>query len=244
MHQHDQEIRIAVCDDDPADRAALRAVLAAYLDENDMVAAIDEFQSGELFLAADPDRYVLGFLDIYMDGINGMDTAKTLVEERKKTKLVFCSTSGEFAAESYEVAALHYLIKPVEKARVFRVLDRFFTEYRAKRALTVKVGRRTETILLSDILYVEADNKKSNFHTKHGVIAASEPFAKVCEKLKPPEFVKPIRYALVPMREVAAVPTEVLRLSNGEEIPVSRGERKHMKEAFAEYKWMQSSLRR
>ncbi len=244
MNQIEQTISIAITDDCAADRAALRALCSAYLDEHDLVAAIDEFDSAESFLAAAPDNYALAFLDIYMSGQNGMDAAKALVADRKKTRLVFCSTSGEFAAESYEVAALHYLIKPAEKERVFRVLDRFFAEHRAKRTVTLKVGRQKETILLSDILYVEAENKRCKFFTKHGIITASESFAAVCERLPSAEFVKPIRYALVSLHEVIAVPTDVLRLSTGDEIPVSRGERARVKEAFARFKWQQSLLRR
>lgn len=244
MIQTEQPLRIAVCDDMAADRQSLHTMIAAYLDENDLLAAIDEFPSAESFLAADPDTYALAFLDIYMDGMSGMDAAKRLTEQRKKTKLVFCSTSGEFAAESYDVAALHYFIKPAEKTKIFRVLDRFFSERFQKRTLTVKVGRQTETILLSDILYVEADNKRSNIITKHGIITASETFSSLCERLTPPEFVKPIRYALVSLQEVVAVPTDVLKLSNGDEVPVSRGERARIKEQFAEYKWKTSALRR
>lgn len=244
MNQQEPPIRIAICDDQPVDRAELRAMCSAWLDRNELVATITEFPSGEAFLAADPDHYALAFLDIYMDGINGMETAKTLVAERKKTKLVFYSSSGEFAAESYDVAALHYLIKPAEQDKVFRVLDRFFADYRAKRTLTVKVGRHTESILLADIYYAEADNKKTKFFTKHGIIDASEPFSQVCEKLTPPEFVKPIRYAVVALKEVIAVPSDVLEISNGDTVPVSRGERAKVKQAFVEYKWMQSSMRR
>lgn len=244
MNQQQETLRIAVCDDMPADRETLRTMIAAYLDENDLLAAIDEFSSAEAFLAADPDNYALAFLDIYMDGISGMEAAERLTEERKKTKLVFCSTSGEFAAESYDVAALHYFIKPAEKPKIFRVLDRFFSERFHTRTITVKVGRQTESIRLSDILFVEADNKRTNFYTKHGVITASEAFAAVCEKLTPPDFVKPIRYALVSLQEVVAVPTDVLRLSSGDEVPIARGERARIKEQFAEYKWKMSAMRR
>ncbi len=244
MNQHEKPICIAVCDDSADDRTTLSSLVKAYLDDNDLVATVEEFPSGEAFLAADTDRFALAFLDIYMGELTGMDTAKRLVAEHKKTALVFYSTTGEFAAESYDVNALHYLIKPAEKAKVFTVLDRFFRQYRAKRTLNIKVGRQIETVLLSDIVFVEADNKKTKFHTKHGVIDASESFAAVCEKLTPPEFVKPIRYALVSMAEVTAVPSDVLVLSSGDRIPVSRDKRQYVKDEFAEYKWMLSSMRR
>lgn len=244
MTQQEQPLRIAVCDDLEADRAALRGIIAAYLDENDILAVIEEFCSAEAFLAADPDLYVLAFLDIYMDGISGMEAARRLVAAQKSTKLVFCSTSGEFAAESYDVDALHYFIKPAEKGKIFRVLDRFFAARFQTRAISVKVGRHAETILLSDILYVEADNKRCNIVTRHGTVAVSEKFADLCEKLTPPDFIKPIRYALVSLREVVAVPTDVLQLSNGDKIPISRGERARIKHQFAEYKWSVSAARR
>ena len=65
-------IRVAVCDDIKEDRAALIKILSEYMDKNNLYVEIDEFTSGESFLASDTSRYQLVFMDIFMDKLNGM----------------------------------------------------------------------------------------------------------------------------------------------------------------------------
>ena len=57
------------------------------------------------------------------------------------------------------------------------------------------------------------------------------------------EFCRPIRWALVSMREIAAMPTDVLKLSDQTEIPISRLTRREIQEAFADYSWRNTRRR-
>lgn len=237
MAEINETVRIAICDDSPMDRQILSEFLKEYLKTNKIAAVIDQYVSGESFLNSDTSVYHLTFLDILMKGINGMETAYKIVEENTKMQIVFCSTSPEFAAESYEVSALHYLVKPLEKAKLFRVLDRFFDVQQSMETMMVKVGREEELVFLNDILYVEADNKRSIFHTKKGDIHSSMSLAQACQTLTPPNFVRPIRYAVVSMKEVTAIPTDVMTLSDGTEISISRKERQRIRDEFIQYKW-------
>ena len=232
-----KQLKIAVCDDNAADRAQIILFLSQYLDEENLCAHIDEYTSGEGFLAGATAQYALVFLDIFMDGINGMETAKKLIQENSQVQIIFNSTSGEFAAESYEVAALYYLVKPLEKEKLWPVLDKFFQCWYAVRMLTVKTGRTEEDVYLSDILFAEAHGKKSILHTKRGDLEASASLSELQAILPPSEFVRPIRYALVSVREIVKIPSHMLILSNGAEIPVSRSQRDAMKKAFADYQW-------
>lgn len=83
------------------------------------------FSSGEEFLGAfTAGKYDLIFLDIYMDGITGMETAKRIRRADHGCRIIFITTSPEFAVESYDVSASFYLLKPIEKNGVFAALDR------------------------------------------------------------------------------------------------------------------------
>ena len=75
MEQDSVQVRIAVCDDDRADRRELVELIKVYLDQNDHLAAVDEYDSGEELLAAGTEQYGIVFLDIYMTGTDGMETA-------------------------------------------------------------------------------------------------------------------------------------------------------------------------
>ena len=83
------------------------------------------FQRGRVFGARfTAGKYDLIFLDIYMDGITGMETAKRIRRADHGCRIIFITTSPEFAVESYDVSASFYLLKPIEKNGVFAALDR------------------------------------------------------------------------------------------------------------------------
>lgn len=239
----DQTMRIAVCDDDPRDREEILSLVREYLDRHEYSMETDEFSSGEAFLAAELSRYDLLILDIFMEGLNGIETARRLAQERPELKIIFCSTSNAYAAESYDVSALRYLTKPIQREKLFSTLDRFLLARKALRTLTFKRSRMDEQVYLSDILWVETRDHKCIIHTTSGDIETRTTFAQLWEQLSDADFVKPIRYALVPLHAVATIPTDVLTLRDGTAIPISRDQRAEMKAAFTNYK-MKSMMSR
>lgn len=230
-------ITIAVCDDQPEERAKIISLIQEYTEKEQRIVNIHEFESGESFLSSDISAYHLIFLDIFMNGINGMETARRLFSQNSRVQIVFCSTSAEFAAESYDVEALHYLVKPIHREKFFQVLDRFFRLYRSMKTITVKVQRVDTTFYVSDILWVEAADHKCIIHTKQEDAETRMAFSQLCSELLPFDFIQPIRYAVVSLKEITAIPTDKLTLSDGSVIPISRGERMKVKQAFTDYKW-------
>lgn len=237
MIQYSKGLRIAVCDDDPADKAHLVGLIRKYLDQNDHVATIDEFSSGEDLLAAGTENFGIVFLDIFMTGINGMETAKTMFRENTRTKIVFCSSSAEFGVQSYDVKAIRYLIKPAPEDKVFDILDYFFHVYATLRTITVKVGRIEETIRVGDILWMESDRHNCIIHTKKGDITTRATFDQLRAQLPEGEFAQPIRYALVNLCAVTAAPSTEMKLEDGSVIPIAKEARAAMKKAYMDYCW-------
>lgn len=230
------QMKIAICDDEEKDRGLMRQLVAEYLDLHNYHIGIDVFTTGEAFLASDIDQYKLVILDIYMGELTGIETARTLVRTHPQLHIIFCSTSNAYAAESYDVSALRYFIKPISREKLFGTLDKFFQLHNSFRTLTYKQNRMDEQIYVSEILWVEADGHKCILHTRDRDISTGTPFAQIAERLKAADFVKPIRYALVSLEAVAAIPTDVMTLKDGQTIPVSRDQRAAMKKAFSDYK--------
>ena len=108
-----QEIKIAVCDDLAEDSENITRLLSEYTDKKNLYVKIEEFSSGEAFLSSYTSVYSLVFMDIFMSGMNGMETAKKLISRNSRVQIVFGSTSTEFAAEAFDIEALHYMVKPV-----------------------------------------------------------------------------------------------------------------------------------
>jgi DNA-binding LytR/AlgR family response regulator len=235
--QLQNRLRIAVCDDDPEDRAHLVKLIQQYLDKTDHSAAIDQFASGEALLQAGTEHFGLVFLDIYMEGMNGMDAARAIFENNQRTKLVFCSSSAEFGVQSYDVKAIGYLLKPAPESRIFELMNHFFHVYTTLRTITVKVGRVEEAIYVNDILWMESDRHNCIIHTRLGDITTRATFDQLRAQLPEGEFIQPIRYALVALRAVASLPSTELKLIDGTVIPITKEARATIKKAYMDYCW-------
>lgn len=232
-------MRIALCDDDPADRELILRLLQEYLDSRELSIRIDTFCDGESFLATDLELYDLVILDIFMGQLNGIDTARRLCSEHPRMQIIFCSSSNAYAAESYEVSALRYLSKPLQQDKLYAALDQFFRLKRSLRTLTFKVNRIDEQVYLDRILWIETRDHKCIIHTLDGDCETRTTFQQLLSQLDNADFVKPIRYALVSLQAVTAIPGEFFTLKNGETIPISRDLRAEMRSVFADFKMKQ-----
>lgn len=102
-------MRIAIVDDLKTERALLKERLSQQLALRGVEADILGFESGEAFLAAEKERrFSAAFLDIYMEGLSGMDAAKELRKTDTDCLLIFTTTSTDHALEGFQVRALHY----------------------------------------------------------------------------------------------------------------------------------------
>ena len=108
-------MRIAIVDDLSADSEALRKLLCRWASEQGipLVPSPVILESGEALLAHfAPNAFDIIFLDIYMTGITGMEAARKIREQDTHCQLIFTTTTGEYAVDSYEVGAAYYLVKP------------------------------------------------------------------------------------------------------------------------------------
>ena len=230
------QLKIAICDDSRDDRELLHGYISGFFDNRGVPFEIDEYSCGEDFLKCESKNYDLVFFDIFMDGINGIETAKKLFKRNERTKIIFCSTSSDFAMESYDVYAFHYMLKPVSEIRLNLALERFLSDYTSIHSIEVSVGKEIKKIYLSNIIWVEASRKKCIIHTKKDNIEVSAKFSELYDELSKHDFVKPIRYAIVSLREISNIRNDIT-LSNGEVIPISRELRGSIKKTFADFNW-------
>lgn len=228
-------MRIALCDDSDIERRIIRFLLDKYIKEHDYSVVVEEFVSGEELLKNHVMDFDLVILDIYMSGLNGIDTAKELLHIHPKGKIIFCSSSNEFAEESYDVEAFRYLVKPISPEKLHQSLDRFFQLCTDRKVLEYKYQRTTRRMLLKDVMWLEAAGRYAIIHTEKEQIETNTSLAEFAEMLVSNDFVKPIRYALVALQAVKEVTADTLVLTDGTEIPVSREKRKEILAAFMQF---------
>lgn len=162
-------VKIAICDDTPGDIELLSGVLYTY----DHSFEIITYTNGETliddFLESKPSIDIL-FLDIYMPGIDGVKTAQKIRSERKDIKIIFISTSNEHYPQAYEVFAFNYILKPLDRERLYYVLDRAIDEIRREHSQKIRFSYKSTVYSVDchDILYIESRDKLLLFHLKDG----------------------------------------------------------------------------
>ncbi|MDE7276244.1 MAG: response regulator, partial [Lachnospiraceae bacterium] len=99
-------MRIAVCDDEKEVRMILRGKIRKLYPEADVFC----YASGEELLRSTESFDIL-FLDIQMEGQNGMETAVRLRKKERDTILIFITALEEYVFQAFDVGAFHYLVK-------------------------------------------------------------------------------------------------------------------------------------
>ena len=153
-------LKIAVCDDEARDREKITASLEAYIkDRPKLQGRVQAFESGhELLKAVNAgDRFDLYILDVIMPEPGGIQTGLKLRSLGEGGEIIYLTSSKEYAADSYNVRAFYYLLKPVKEERLFAVLDAATQKLKRRRssAILVSTPGGQQRVLLERILYVE-----------------------------------------------------------------------------------------
>ena len=138
-------MRIAIVDDIKEERAVLYGWLSNQLSKRNIPGDFVEFESGEEFLAAAKKRpFTVVFLDIYMNGANGIEIARELRMSDSDCFLIFTTTSTDHALEGFRVRALHYLVKPYNEKEISTLLDEILSRIpdSGKKAILKRVFHR------------------------------------------------------------------------------------------------------
>ncbi len=229
---------IAVVDDDDRQKEYLIKLVKKWADSRSIAADVCGYGSAEAFLFDYEDKPVsLLLLDIEMKGQNGMELAKRLRARGDSLPVVFITGFADYMSEGYDVEALHYLLKPLDDAKLIRVLDRYAErKVDAVGELVVDTENGSMHLNLSELLYVEAFGRTCRLYMHNGRrIDAYAGIGEFREKLPAGEFVNCHRSYTVNLRYVRAVGRTCLTLDNGEQILVSRRLYGEVGKAFTAY---------
>lgn len=220
--------RIAVCDDEPEQAQWLLSAV-----EDWSQGRADGFNSAEaLWFAYEGGEYDILLLDVEMEGISGLELAKRLRGAGSRAEIVFITSHFEFAGEGYEVDALHYLIKPVTREKLFQVLDKAAERLSSgPRPVVISCGGETVKLYEPDILYVESFRHDIVIHTRTGEYKLKENISAFEERLSA-DFYRAHRSYLVSLKAVARIGRSEVTLDDGTQIPLARGKYDGINRAF------------
>ena len=226
-------MRIALCDDHHSQLEALRSMILEWDREETSISCFDN--GDDLLRAHASAPFDVIFLDILMPLLNGMETAKELRQTDRTVKLVFLTSSPDFAVEAFTVKASNYLLKPAEPEKLHACLEELAEELHASaRKICIKGPHALRQIPVADIEYIESQNKRILFVLSGGeTILSGEPLYVYEEKLTLEEgFFKCSRSFIVNIHLIETFMARELRTRSGARIPISRSCHREFEKAY------------
>lgn len=228
-------MNIAVVDDE----AVIRQQIHGLIKKQKPDFSISDFATGEELLAAGKEFDIV-FLDIHMEGMDGIEAARTLRQRNENVVLIFISGIKEYVFEVFDVSAFHYLLKPIEEQKFRKVLGRAAEEAEKRkgqreRQIFIRTKNRGYTLNVSSILYIESKAKKVEIYTvdMEDTIEAYATMDELEGQLGN-SFYRCHRGYLVNMAHIARYDSDSIILSNGGKVYLTK--KKHG-EFVKEYMW-------
>lgn len=214
--------RIALCDDDLEFSNNFIKQVNIFFADYSIAYEILSFPSLDALEEANQkEPFDLFFLDIFLKKECGMDYAKKLYKAGCRANIIFITSSPDYAVDSFEVAPLYYLVKPLQEQKLKAALLRALSA--GSHMLTLYSSQNTFLIPSDDILYMEVFNHSILIHRTnktteeiHGSLNNIE------QRLPPLLFSRIHRSYLVNIRYIESIQRYHVLLSDNTRLPVSR----------------------
>lgn len=223
-------LKIAICDDEEQMRSRLeRNIKSAFPSAQTRL-----YPCAEELLQSAFDADII-FLDICMEGVNGMEAAHILRMQNCAAVIIFVTALEEYVYEAFDVSAFYYLVKPFGKVKFHEVLKKAVKkvlEQQQERekadhgqaegpSVCIKTGKVTRKIYLDEIFYIEVFNRKCVLYRQKDTI---EFYAKLTalEKSLGTDFFRSHRACLVNLKYVSQYDSEHITLENGMKVMLAK----------------------
>lgn len=234
-------LKAAFCDDDIAVLDEIKELLDRYCKNRNQEIAYAAFHSSLELLAEieKGTRFDVLFLDVVMPGENGIDTAKEIRQYDNVVKIIFLTSSSEFAVESYTVNAYFYQIKPIREEKFFPLMDAVVSECRKSQqySLILRCKSGITRIDLSRLEYCEVRGHILMFHMEDGrILESTGRLDELCGQLAQYEnFLRSHRSYLINMEYIRKISYKAITMESLAEIPIPHGKCSEMKKRYLEY---------
>lgn len=227
--------RAAICDDSAADSEYVRGLVAEWAGARGIAMECRSFSSAEqfLFYYEEDKNFDLLLLDVEMPGVDGVTLARTVRQENEAVQIVFITGYSDYIAEGYDVAALHYLMKPVRAEKLFEVLGRAWEKHRRnERCLNLECSGEMVRLPLYEVRYLDVHQNYVTVHAKrdHTVKRTLSEFEAELDE----QFFRVGRGMILNLKQIRRVTKKEVVLADGTVLPLPRGSYEPLNRAIIE----------
>jgi len=233
-------LKIAICDDNIEDLSNMVSIINSYkaLQMDKHKIEYTAFNSALELIAAmeSGQQYDLVLLDILMPFMTGMDAAKEIRQFNQDIKIIFSTSSPEFAVESYSVGAYYYALKPIWKDKLFTLLDKVISEMEshAGKSFLIKSKTGLTRVYINKLEFAEVIGRTLLYHFTDGsVIEAVGSMSELENELLPsPGFIKPHRSYIINMEHINTLTQREIKMRSLALVQMSKANYSTVKSAY------------
>ena len=229
-------MRFAVCDDE----AELRRDISTKITALCPGASVTEFSSGGELLAG-AGGFDIIFLDIGMDGLDGMQTAKKLRQDGCRAAIIFVTAFEDRVFDAFDVGAFNFLVKPVSAKKFAEVLKKAIDSRETPppdethdRYIAIKTGGLNTKLALSEIMYAEVFDRILILHTTGGKVEYRGRLNEF-EKCTDDTFFRTHRSYLINLRYVERYTSSEVTMENGDRVLLAKQRYSELVKAYLRY---------
>ncbi len=234
---------IALCDDENAELDKTEQILRNYEKEHSEIEfVVERFLNADSLLNKVKQKNYRPdfiFMDIYMSEKSGMDAARELRAMGNNGKIIFLTTSREYALDAFGVEASQYLVKPITEQTLFLVLDRCLKDINEmnRKYLLLRVEGRIQRVAVSDIVCCEAQRKLQYLYLSNDTqFGLRRTMTEIYEMLIGyRQFVRVGVAYIVNLEHVESLSAQEVQMDSGKKIYLPRGSYHPLRERYFNY---------
>lgn len=229
-------IKIAICDDSERDALFAKNIIKSCLNEIRIPSEVSYYlrpeDIKEKFFIYKESLDVL-ILDIDMPNITGLELAKELRNNNENVIIIFLTNHDEFVFQAFEFQPFRYIRKmkintemPLAISSVVKIL-----ELRKDYEIMINCDGEEHVVLMSEIVYIEAEKRKTNIHLNNKKILLSNiNLSRIANSIQNEKFLSIHRGCLVNIDYIKTIKNDIILLKNNEELLISRRRLKDVKQ--------------
>lgn len=225
-------ISIGICDDEEIHRKYVKELCECYFSEYVQEHEYVEFNSGEEVLEYNGNKLHLLFLDVEMDGINGIEVMKCVENAEWIWRIVFISSHDDAVWKSFSIKTLEFARKPIEYFQIKKWLEIAIRENKENIVFEFVSDNGLIHINIEDIYYLKAEGNYTELYGKNFKTLINNNLKKWQMAMENLSVIRIHKSYIINLSHIRKWNSESVMLDNGDIIPIGRKFSKIAKDAY------------